>query len=274
VHPLRRLLSKNAGVVAAGSGLLVGLFGVAAALPEPGRGQDQRISRVLFDAAHAGPGGTGPVVSTSMPEPEREKRYPSAGDDWTGTLSSWGVGLRRTGRYVVRTLPPGRALGYGDAGDRLDLRHFDVLVLPAPTRALTAAEVTAVTRWVRDGGGLFLVTEPDSRVALEPLAGLAGGAPAESGELGPPAPGADPLLDGSFGHVPGTLAGRGITARQAGAGRVVTLAGLAAVQDGTGAGTGPAPAPGAEAGWNDLAAGNDTLTLNATEWLAGAGPPS
>lgn len=86
------------------------------------------------------------------------------------------------------------------------------------------------------------------------------------------------MLDGSFGHVPGTLAGRGITARQAGAGRVVSLTGLAAVQDGTGAGTGPdtgaAAAPGTDAGWNDIAAGNDTLTLNATEWLAGAGPPS
>jgi hypothetical protein len=114
-----------------------------------------------------------------------------------------------------------------------------VLVLPAPTVAYDAAEAAAIGRWVRDGGGLFVITDSTTRSALTPLGRLA--------DLsGPPAPPPADLLDGPFGRVltapaPGTLVGRHV-----GAGRVVVWSGRDAVQDGTGCPdeTGPATTAG------------------------------
>jgi hypothetical protein len=67
-----------AAFAAAGIGLVVGLVSVAAAPLTPA-GERAPSPRVLFDAAHAGPGDRRLVVSTSMPDPEQEKPDPSGG---------------------------------------------------------------------------------------------------------------------------------------------------------------------------------------------------
>ncbi|HEX9338442.1 MAG TPA: putative Ig domain-containing protein, partial [Pseudonocardiaceae bacterium] len=78
--------------------------------------------------------------------------------DWTGAISSWGVALQRTGQYKLDTLPPGNTITFGTT-NALDLSNFDELVLPEPNVLLTAAEKTAVMKFVQNGGGLFVVDD-------------------------------------------------------------------------------------------------------------------
>lgn len=114
---------------------------------------------VLFDAAHAETAGNADwVISTSQPDPTQENPNPSSEDDWTGGLSAWGVALQKSGAYTLRTNPAGTALTYGGSGT-LDLSNFDALVLPEPNSSLSAAERTAVVKFVQAGGGLFMISD-------------------------------------------------------------------------------------------------------------------
>ena len=119
------------------------------------------LTRVLFDAAHGQTAGNADwVISTSMPDPLGEDPDPQDEGDWTGALSTWGVALAAyADLYRVASNPPGRPLTYGEAGNGLDLAKVEVLVLPEPNRALSAAEMRAVVAFVSGGGGLFLIVD-------------------------------------------------------------------------------------------------------------------
>lgn len=131
-----------------------------AAAPTVGAAPAATVHRVLFDDSKAETAGNADwIVGTSIPDPTRQNSAPSRETDWTGALSSWGVALARTGQYSLRTLPPGNTIGYGNPANPLDLSNFDVFVLPEPNIRLSAAEKTAVLSFVRDGGGLFLVSD-------------------------------------------------------------------------------------------------------------------
>lgn len=139
---------------------VVGLLAFTAALGcgDHGAAADTPY-HVLFDAAHAETAGNADwVVSTSQPDPTQENPNPSSEDDWTGGLSAWGVALQKSGSYTVRINPSGTALTYGGSG-ALDLSDFDALVLPEPNTSLSAAERTAVVKFVQAGGGLFMISD-------------------------------------------------------------------------------------------------------------------
>ncbi|MGH3344012.1 MAG: hypothetical protein ACRDPK_14315 [Carbonactinosporaceae bacterium] len=220
MHPLAR---KGTWVVAAG--LAFGLFGTGVLGTGSGIGSGTwqqaggseaggRAARhlpqtrtVLFDASHGEPGS----ISSMQPNPLVEDLNPADEDDWTGTLSAWGVGLQRTGRYVIRTLPSSGRITYGDPAHALDLERFDTLILPAPAQPLTEAERAAVLRWLRDGGGLFLIAGGAASrdalgdlVAREPFgfsferAGPAQGPAMTALRAG------GPILAGPFGQVAGS----------------------------------------------------------------------
>lgn len=115
--------------------------------------------RVLFDAAHAETAGNADwIISTSMPDPAKQNPAPSAETDWTGAISSWGVALQKTGNYQLDTLPSGSAITYGTSS-ATDLANFDEFVLPEPNIVLSAAEKTALMKFVQNGGGLFLISD-------------------------------------------------------------------------------------------------------------------
>lgn len=115
--------------------------------------------RVLFDNAHAETAGNADwVVSTSQPDPLGQDSTPSAETDWTGALSSWGVALQKTGSYSLKTLPTGSSLAYGGS-TAIDLANFDTLVLPEPNTLFTTAEKTAIMTFVKNGGGLFMISD-------------------------------------------------------------------------------------------------------------------
>ncbi|BAC68934.1 hydrolase [Streptomyces avermitilis] len=115
--------------------------------------------RVLFDNGHAETAGNADwIVSTSQPDPLGQDSSPSSETDWTGALSSWGVALQKTGNYSLKTLPSGSSLSYGGS-TTTDLSNFDTLVLPEPNTLFTTAEKTAIMTFVKNGGGLFMVSD-------------------------------------------------------------------------------------------------------------------
>ncbi|WP_329180985.1 choice-of-anchor J domain-containing protein [Streptomyces sp. NBC_01477] len=116
--------------------------------------------RVLFDNTKAETAGNADwIISTSQPDPLGQDSTPNAETDWTGALSSWGVALQKAGGYSLNTLPSGRTITYGNSSNAQDLSNFDTFVLTEPNVKLSAAEKTAVMTFVKNGGGLFLISD-------------------------------------------------------------------------------------------------------------------
>ncbi|MFF1515537.1 hydrolase [Streptomyces sp. NPDC058305] len=138
-------------------GLLVTGAAVQAAAGTPAHAATPH--RVLFDNGHAETAGNADwIISTSQPDPLGQDSTPSAETDWTGALSSWGVALQKTGDYSLRTLPSGSSLTYGGTA-ATDLSNVDELVLPEPNTLFTTAEKTAIMTFVKNGGGLFMISD-------------------------------------------------------------------------------------------------------------------
>jgi hypothetical protein len=115
--------------------------------------------RILFDNTKAETAGNADwIVGTSQPDPTGQNSAPQKESDWTGALSAWGVALQKTGQYSLKTLPAGNTITYGTS-NALDLKNFDEFVLPEPNVVLSAAEKTAVMKFVQNGGGLFLISD-------------------------------------------------------------------------------------------------------------------
>ncbi|MEV0184977.1 hydrolase [Streptomyces sp. NPDC050625] len=190
--------------------------------------------RVLFDNAHAETVGNADwIISTSQPDPLGQDSSPSAETDWTGALSSWGVALQKTGSYSLKTLPSGSSLSYGGSS-ATDLSNFDTLVLPEPNTLFTTAEKTAIMNFVKNGGGLFMISDHtgadrnnDGQDAVEILNDLMTNNSVDSTDpfgfsidslnisSGYPAAisdSTDPVLHGSFGTVTKSLIANGTTA--------------------------------------------------------------
>ncbi|MFF5015135.1 hydrolase [Streptomyces sp. NPDC001165] len=190
--------------------------------------------RILFDNAHAETAGNADwIISTSQPDPLGQDSTPSAETDWTGALSSWGVDLQKTGGYSLKTLPSGSSLSYGGSSTT-DLSNFDTLVLPEPNTMFTTAEKTAIMNFVKNGGGLFMISDHtgadrnnDGYDAVEILNDLMTnnsvdstdpfGFSIDSLSISSDYPSAisdstDPVLHGSFGTVTKSLIASGTTA--------------------------------------------------------------
>ncbi|MFJ3334596.1 hydrolase [Streptomyces sp. NPDC086766] len=217
----------------AGLGLLVGSAALqvgAAAAPA----HAATTHRILFDNAHAETAGNADwIISTSQPDPLGQNPSPSAETDWTGALSSWGVALQKAGGYSLKTLPSGSSLSYGGSSST-DLANFDTLVLPEPNTMFTSAEKTAIMNFVKNGGGLFMISDHtgadrnnDGYDAVEILNDLMTnnsvdstdpfGFSIDSLSISSDHPAAindstDPVLHGSFGDVTKSLIASGTTA--------------------------------------------------------------
>src|SRR5256885_4057375 len=131
------------------------LAAVPVAAPRPATA----VHRVLFDNSKAETAGNADwILSTAQPDPTAQNPGPSTESSWTGAISAWGVRLQRTGQYSLRTLPPGNTISYGGGG-ALDLANFDEFVMPEPNAPLSAAEKSAILRFVQHGGGFFLIVD-------------------------------------------------------------------------------------------------------------------
>jgi hypothetical protein len=324
-HTSRYLLATattalSLGLVIAGLGAGAGP-GYAAGSPQPPAHEAAAAAkhRVLFDNSKAETAGNADwVISSSQPDPLSQNSAPSKETDWTGGLSSWGVALQKTGAYSLSTLPSGNSITYGGSG-ALDLKNFDTFVLPEPNIRLSTAEKTAVMKFVQAGGGLFLISDHnnsdrnndgyDSPKVINDLMtsngvdnsdpfgfsvdllDVSSGTPKAISDSG------NPVLNGAFGKVTGSLIADGTTftlkpgdnpdvkglvwrsgssttgttgaffvTSTFGSGRVAIWGDSSPVDDGTGA-----SGDTLYDGWNDPSATNAALALNATAWLAGEG---
>ncbi|WP_326725321.1 hydrolase [Streptomyces sp. NBC_00243] len=271
--------------------------------------------RILFDNSKAETAGNADwIIGTSQPDPLGQDSTPSVETDWTGAISAWGVALQKTGNYSLKTLPSGGTITYGTTA-ATDLQNFDTFVLPEPNVLLSTAEKTAVMKFVQNGGGLFLVSDHtgadrnnDGEDAVEVINDLMSnnsvdstnpfGFTVDTLNVGTENPRAissttDPVLNGSFGKVTGSIIRSGTTATLSptansavkgllyrsgysgntgaffatstfGSGRVAFWGDSSPIDDGTGQSGNTL-----YDGWNDTAGTNAALALNATEWLAG-----
>lgn len=317
----RLLLAATAtalGVVAAGPGLSATAAAPVAA-PAAAPAAAAATHRVLFDNSKAEQAGNADwVISSSQPDPLSQDSTPSSEQDWTGGLSAWGVALQKTGDYSLKTLPGGSTITYGGSG-ALDLKNFDTFVLPEPNIRLSTAEKTAVLKFVQAGGGLFLISDHnnsdrnndgyDSPKVINDLMTSNGvdntdpfGFSVDLLDVSSGTPKAitdssNPVLNGAFGKVTGSLIADGTTftlkpadnpavkglvwrsgssqtgttgaffvTSTFGSGRVAIWGDSSPVDDGTGA-----SGDTLYDGWNDPSATNAALALNATAWLSGEG---
>jgi hypothetical protein len=141
-------------LTAAGLSTAVSLAG------EPSAAHAAATYRVLFDASHGETAGNADwIISTLQPDPLAQNSAPTSETSWTGALSAWGVALQKTGRYSLKTLPAGGRISYGDTTNARDLKNYNTFVLPEPNVVLSAAEKTAIMNFVKNGGGLFMISD-------------------------------------------------------------------------------------------------------------------
>ncbi|MBO1418808.1 hydrolase, partial [Streptomyces sp. FH025] len=255
------------------------------------------------------------IISTSQPDPLAQNPNPTSEKSWTGAISAWGVALQQTGQYSLKTLPAGSTISYG-TGAALDLANFDTFVVPEPNIRFSASEKSALMKFVQNGGGLFLVSDHtgsdrnndgwDSPKIINDL--LTNNGVNNNDPFGfsvdllnivtdnPRAISAptDPVLNGPFGTVTGSIIRNGTTftlkpadnpsvkglvyrtgysgntgaffvTSTYGTGRIAVWGDSSAIDDGTGE-----AGKKVYDGWDDPAGTNAALALNATAWLSKA----
>lgn len=122
--------------------------------------------RFLFDAKKGETAGNADWVidednsnPQKVPTPAQSNITSSTAETyWTGAISSWGIALVKAGNFV-ETLPSSGSITYGNASNTQDLSRYDVFVIDEPNIRFTAAEKTAILNFVRNGGGLFMVSD-------------------------------------------------------------------------------------------------------------------
>ena len=120
--------------------------------------------KFLFDATKAETAGNADWVLDADSSPQR---FPTPAQSnvtatttesfWRGGLSAWGIALAKLG-HTVETLPSGTAINYGGTGAQ-DLKNYDVFVIDEPNTRFTAVEKTAILNFVKNGGGLFMISD-------------------------------------------------------------------------------------------------------------------
>ena len=79
---------------------------------------------------------------------------------WEGAISAWGIDLVKKG-YTVETLPYNGQITYGSTSNTQDLSKYKVFVVCEPNIVFTTSEKTAILHFVKNGGGLFMVSDHD-----------------------------------------------------------------------------------------------------------------
>ncbi|WP_309613935.1 hypothetical protein [Flavobacterium sp.] len=120
--------------------------------------------KFLFDATKAETAGNADWVLDADSSPQR---FPTPAQSnvtatttesfWRGGLSAWGIALAKLG-HTVETLPSGTAITFGGTGAQ-DLKNYDVFVIDEPNTRFTAVEKTAILNFVKNGGGLFMISD-------------------------------------------------------------------------------------------------------------------
>jgi len=121
--------------------------------------------KILFDNTKAEQAGNADwVISNSsspvrVPTPAQSGITSSTAETyWSGALSAWGVDCVKQG-YYVETLPASGSITYGSTGNAQDLSNYNVFIVCEPNIQFTVTEKTALMNFVKNGGGLFMVSD-------------------------------------------------------------------------------------------------------------------
>ena len=114
-------------------------------------------AKILFDYTKEEDAGNADwVIDDDWPLPYPS--WPSSPTDWNGAISSWGYQLKIQYGDTVHTLHD-YPITYQDPSNPYDLSNYDVFIVPEPQDTFTNAERNAILDFVRDGGGLFMVSD-------------------------------------------------------------------------------------------------------------------
>ena len=116
--------------------------------------------RALFDNFHAQTAGNADwIIDTDQPLPLPGQATVTATTPtnyWLGAISTYGISMVKLG-YTVATNTS--AMTYQNASNPYDLSNYDVLIVDEPNSSFSAAEVTAILNFVRNGGGLVAISD-------------------------------------------------------------------------------------------------------------------
>ncbi len=140
--------------------------------------------RILFDATKAQTAGNAdwvidadlnnmswnPSACISCGNESNAQKIPTAAQSgitastpeafWTGSLSNWGIDCVKRG-YAVETLPYNGLITYGNITNPQDLKNYKVFIIDEPNILFTSVEKTAIMNFVKNGGGLFMISDHD-----------------------------------------------------------------------------------------------------------------
>ena len=77
---------------------------------------------------------------------------------WEGGLSAWAIDLVKNGHHVD-TVPYNGRITWKDGSNPQDLTNYNVFVTVEPNILFTATEKSALISFVKNGGGLFIVSD-------------------------------------------------------------------------------------------------------------------
>jgi len=124
--------------------------------------------KILFDNTKAEMAGNADWVIDSdggtaqrTPTPAQSGITSSTSETyWKGALSAWGVDLVKTNpNYILETLPASGKITYGDSTNPQDLSNYKVYIVDEPNTKFTVAESNAIVNFVKNGGGLFMISD-------------------------------------------------------------------------------------------------------------------
>lgn len=119
--------------------------------------------KFLFDASKAQTAGNADWILDAdrfpqqFPTPNQASITASTPENyWNGALSSWGIALVKLGHQVA-TLPSRSSITYGENHSQ-DLKNYAVFIVDEPNIRFTDSEKTAILNFVKNGGGLFMIS--------------------------------------------------------------------------------------------------------------------
>lgn len=120
--------------------------------------------KFLFDASKGETAGNADWIldwdksSQRYPTPNQSTVTASTPENyWNGALSAWGIALVKLG-HTVESLPSKTAITYGENNPQ-DLKNYAVFIVDEPNIKFTDSEKTAILNFVKNGGGLFMISD-------------------------------------------------------------------------------------------------------------------
>lgn len=120
--------------------------------------------KFLFDASKGETAGNADWIldwdksPQRFPTPDQSTVTASTPENyWNGALSAWGIALVKLG-HRVESLPNKSGIAYGTNSTQ-DLKNYDVFIVDEPNIKFTDSEKTAILNFVKNGGGLFMISD-------------------------------------------------------------------------------------------------------------------